>query len=412
MRIRPTVPQDAFIRSESPYPAFVGGFGSGKTEALILRAIINKIRLPKCDRAFYEPTYDLIRMIAWPRFEQKLTELGLPYRLIKSPQNYIDIEGHGRIIFRSMENPERIIGYEVADSDVDELDTLDRDKASDVWMRILSRNRQKKPDAEQNTVAVATTPEGFRYVYETWEMSPRDGYEIIRAPSYSNPYLPAGYLDSLREVYPDQLLSAYIEGQFVNLTSGTIYTSFDRRANATDDVAGERDPLHVGMDFNVGQMAAVIHVERGGKPRAVDEVVGAYDTPDMIRILRDRYGWERSITVYPDASGDSRKTVDAGKTDIALLKQAKFQVSAPKRNPPVRDRINCMNAQFEKGEYLVNPDKCPVYVRCLEQQAYDKAGQPDKKQGLDHHPDAAGYFIHKRHPLVRPAMSIKMGVAF
>src|SRR5690606_16594998 len=143
MEINPTVPQDRFIFSEAKYPAFVGGFGSGKTEALIVRSLIGKIRQPKTDRAFYEPTYDLIRMIAWPRFEEMLTSLNIPYRLTKHPHNVLDIHGCGRIIFRSMDTPGRIIGYEVGDSDVDELDTLKRDDAAEVWRRILSRNRQK-----------------------------------------------------------------------------------------------------------------------------------------------------------------------------------------------------------------------------------------------------------------------------
>ncbi len=37
------------------------------------------------------------------------------------------------------------------------------------------------------------------------------------------------------------------------------------------------------MDFNVGKMAAVVHVKRLGLPHAVDEIVNGYDTPDMIR---------------------------------------------------------------------------------------------------------------------------------
>lgn len=413
MQIRPTVPQDRFIRSTLTRPAFVGGFGSGKTEALIVRSVLGKIAEPGVNRAFYEPTYDLIRMIAWPRFEEILTNLGVPYRLHKHPHSLIEIEGHGQIIFRSMDNPTRIVGYQVGDSDVDELDTLPTEQARDVWRKIISRNRQKKASGKPNTAAIATTPEGFRFVYERWELNPGKGYGIIRAPTYSNPHLEEDYIDSLREEYPEHLLEAYIEGNFVNLTSGTVYVSFDRRKHHSDTVENGKEPLFIGMDFNVGQMAAVVHVKRNGSPHAVDEIVGAYDTPEMIRIIQDRYGKPgRSITVYPDASGGSRRSVDASKTDIHLLKQSGLRVLARKQNPRVRDRINCMNAAFEHKGYRVNVDRCPVYARCLEQQAYDRNGEPDKKQGLDHHPDGAGYFIHYEYPLVRQARTIEMGVSF
>lgn len=408
MEINPTAPQDRFIFSGSKYPAFVGGFGSGKTEALIVRSIVGKIQSPSTDRAFYEPTYDLIRMIAWPRFEEMLSNLHIPYRLTKHPHNVLDIEGCGRIIFRSMDTPSRIIGYEVGDSDVDELDTLKRDDAAEVWRRILSRNRQKKPSG-QNTAAVATTPEGFRFVYETWEEKKPEGYEIIRAPTYSNPHLPADYIQSLRDIYPPHLLDAYLEGQFVNLTSGTIYIGFDRVKNNTTETQEPGEPLFVGMDFNVGNMSAVVHIKRNGKPIAIDEISKAYDTPDMCGVLKSRFPGH-AIQVYPDSTGGSRKSNDAATTDIKVLRDAGFSVYARSKNPPVRDRINAMNAAFGNG-YMVNVDRCPNYTRCLEQQAYNKNGDPDKTQGLDHLPDGGGYFIHYEYPVVKPAMSINMRMA-
>lgn len=410
MEINPTVPQDQFIFSGARFPAFVGGFGSGKTEALIVRAIIGKIRHPENDRAFYEPTYDLIRMIAWPRFEEMLSNLQIPYRLMRHPLNVLEIEGHGRIIFRSMDTPNRIIGYEVADSDVDELDTLKRDDAAEVWRRVISRNRQRKADGSANTVAVATTPEGFRFVYETWEQKKPPGYELIRAPTTSNPHLPPDYIDSLREIYPSHLLGAYIEGRFVNLTSGTVYVSFDRVRNGSDEVIRPGEPLFVGMDFNVGNMSAVVHVKREGKPHAVAEVTKGYDTPDMCRVLKERFAGHQ-VNVYPDSSGGNRKPSDAGTTDLKILRDAGFSVFAPSKNPPVRDRINAMNAGFSTGAYRVNVSACPAYVRCLEQQAYDDHGAPDKRQGLDHLPDAGGYFMHAEFPVIKPAMQITMRMA-
>jgi phage terminase large subunit len=404
MELNPTIPQDAFIFSEAKWPAMVAGFGSGKTEALVTRCIMYKIKYPGCDMAFYEPTYDLVRMIAWPRFESMLTELNIPYRLTKNPINILEIQGAGTLYFRSMDTPARIVGYQVSDSFVDELDTLKMADAAYVWRQILARNRQKKPDGSQNTIAVATTPEGFRFVYDQWEARKVSGCEIIRAPTYSNPHLPEDYVQNLRDVYPSHLLDAYIEGLFVNLTSGTVYYAFNRKKHNTDITESPTDTLHIGMDFNVGNMSAVVHVARNSRPVAVAEITKAYDTPDICRIIKERWP-KHSIIVYPDASGKSRKSVNAATSDIQIIRDYGFQVFAKAQNPPVRDRINAMNAAFENG-YNVNVDKCPVYARCLEQQAYADNGEPDKSQGLDHLPDAAGYHIHYSYPLVRPAMSL------
>jgi len=87
--IKPTIPQFEYMTSSNPFPAFVAGFGAGKTEAAILRSVIGALNNPDNDRGFYEPTYDLIRMIAWPRFEEILTSMSIPYRLQKSPMNMI-----------------------------------------------------------------------------------------------------------------------------------------------------------------------------------------------------------------------------------------------------------------------------------------------------------------------------------
>lgn len=380
---------------------------SGKTEALVNRAIYKKLLYPSCNIAFYEPTYDLIRMIAWPRFESKLEEMGVSFRLIKSPQNLIEIEGAGQIIFRSMDTPERIIGYEVADSFVDELDTLKRDNAAYVWRQVIARNRQTKPDAKANTIAVATTPEGFRFVYEAWKKDPSEGYELIKAPTESNPHLPAGYVQSLRDIYPDHLLSAYLNGEFVNLVSGTIYKSFNREAHRSTETIKHGEPLFIGMDFNVTKQAATVWVKRdGGKQwHAVDELVDMYDTPEAIRVIQDRYQGHE-IYVYPDASGKSRKSVDASISDIALLEQARFKVRAHKSNPNVKDRINATNAAFERGIIYVNDYRCPTVANCLEQQVYGKNGEPDKSSGNDHQNDATTYPIAYEFPINKPAASL------
>jgi len=203
-----------------------------------------------------------------------------------------------------MDTPERIIGYEVADSLVDELDTLPTEKARDVWNKIISRNRRKKPDGSLNTVGVVTTPEGYRFVYDRWQKNKTVGYRLIKANTESNSkHLPAGYIDSLKAIYPTNLLLAYLGGEFVNLTAGSVYHSFDRVLNATFETIKENEPLHIGLDFNVSQMSAVIHVIRNDEPYALMEYTSVFDTPAMIKLLTERHkALGHKIHIYPDAS--------------------------------------------------------------------------------------------------------------
>ena len=400
----PTPAQARFAASTAAFPAFVGGFGSGKTAAGILRAIALKTQCRQQSVAYYLPTYGLVRDIALPRFAEALDGFKIPFTVVKAPDPAIELPNCGRFIFRTMDNPARIVGYEVAHSIVDELDTLPLLKAQDVWNKIISRNRQKC--GMPNSVAVATTPEGFRFVYQRWRKDPAPGYVLYKARTYDNPHLPAGYIDNLRASYPTSLLAAYLDGEFVNLTAGSVYPEFNRTANHSSETIRPSEPLHVGMDFNVTKMAAVIHVLRDGQPHAVKEYLGLLDTPAMIALLKSRHPGH-AMYVYPDASGGNRKSQDATAGDLALLRQAGWSICAHKINPAVKDRVLAVNAVLLHRHYRVNPDTCPGLVEALEQQAYDKNGEPDKTSGHDHVIDAAGYFIAYKFPIIRRTFKVQ-----
>lgn len=403
-----TAPQDDFVHATEQFPALVAGFGAGKTHAGIWRALRLKLQHRYQNIAYYLPTYDLVARMGFPRFEESIASLGLPFKTNKN-DSVIEIGGFGLIVFRTMDNPARIVAYEVADSIVDELDTLPTDKAREVWNKVIARNRQKKPDGSLNTVAVATTPEGFRFVYERWKRDPAPGYRLIKATTMSNAAnLPDGYIDSLRASYPANLLAAYLDGEFVNLTAGSVYPEFDRQLNGCSSTIAVSEPLHIGMDFNVGKMSAVVFVLRDGDPHAVDELTGLLDTPAMIAAIKSRYEGH-AIFVYPDASGNSRKSNNASESDIALLRAARFTVLVAPSNPAVKDRVLSMNQMIHSDgvrRFRVNVDRCPSLVEGLEKQAYDKNGEPDKTGGLDHVNDAAGYAIFYRWPVKGRGMSL------
>lgn len=413
-----TKPQFELVTTNYRYPAMVAGFGAGKTQALVARAIRLKLEFPDNNIAYYLPTYDLVDRIAFPRFEETFAEYGMyegeDYKSYHGKSSIIKVFGAGEIIFRTMDRPGRIVGYEVGDSLVDELDTLKTEDARAVWQKIISRNRQKKAGGAPNTVAVGTTPEGFRFVYERWKKEPPSSeYHIIKASTYSNVRnLPENYIGDLMADYPPNLIQAYLEGEFVNLTSGAVYPEFDRELNGCNSTVQPGEPLHIGMDFNVGKMAGVVFVQRNGDPHAVAEIVGILDTPAMIKAIKARFP-NNPIFVYPDASGSNRKSSDASVTDIALLNQAGFIVLNNASNPAVKDRILSVNIMLHAGEkrrLKVNCDLCPAFAEALEKQAYNDKGEPDKTSGVDHVVDAGGYFICYRFPVVNSRVQkVKIG---
>ena len=418
------IPQSNFLNLDKKFKAFVAGFGSGKTWVGCASMCKHFWEHPKINQGYFAPTYPIIRDIFFPTIEEVAFDWGLTVEIKESNKEVNFFEGNiyrGTTICRSMDKPETIIGFKIGHALVDEMDVLTKTKAYLAWRKIIARMRYNV-NGVMNGIDVTTTPEGFKFIYEQFvkqvTLNPKlsSMYGIIQASTYDNEKnLPNDYIESLLISYPEELIKAYLMGQFVNLNSGTVYNQFDLNLNHSDETEKSGEPLFIGMDFNVGKMSAIIHVKRNNLPIAVREIVNAYDTPDMIRRIKeqfylydgDDYRKSREIYIYPDASGDSRKSVNASKTDIQLLKDAGFKIIVNSANPPVKDRINSMNAMFlnAMGErrYLVNTKMCPTYTENLQQQTWSDNGEPDKTSGNDHTNDAAGYFIVKDFPIVRPS---------
>jgi hypothetical protein len=405
-----TAPQLEFHALQSKFSAFVGGYGSGKTETLCNQAIIDASHSPDTLISLYEPTFDLIRLVIAPRMIEKLDEYKIRHRWNKQENIiYTKHKQMGNFVLRSLERPERIIGFQSYRAHIDEFDTLKPEHAQLAWRKILGRNRQKPRGVKKpfNRCSVYTSPEGFKYVYNRFVKNKKPGYEMVQASSYSNPYLPEDYIESLLNDYPPQLVEAYVEGKFVNLTSGTVFNCYNRKMHDSKETIKEKETLYIGNDFNVTRMAATVYVRRdGGKQwHSVEELVDLYDTPDLCRVIKERWKDKgHHIVMYPDASGGSRSSKNGNVSDIAILRQHGFEIRVNSTNPSVKDRINATNAAFTKGLLYVNADRCPTVADCLEQQVYDKNGEPDKKSGNDHQNDATSYPVAYEMPILKPAI--------
>ena len=431
-----TEPQTEFLFLEKKYPCFVAGFGAGKSTMMAV-SVLRDLRFPHnkpIKIGCYCPTYDLLKLITIPYLAEFLEVSGIGYKLNK--QDYIFYLDTGdQIIMRSMDNPARIVGYETFRAHVDELDTLNEEKAKDAWNKIIGRNRQPvykyddnggflyytdkkgklKKQIQKNKVSAYTTPEGFGFVYKTWGNKPKESYGIITAPTYSNPNLDDDYIDGLRESYPGELIEAYIEGRFVNLKSGTIYSEFDRKLNGTLEKINKGDELHIGMDFNVNNMSAVVCVKKSNKPYALYEFSKGKDTHDVCKRINAKYHGHR-ITIYPDASGDNKSSKNASESDITIIKSYGFRIKMDRKNPFVKDRVLAVCAQIcnGKGErsLMINEELCPDLAESLEKQIWGKDGKPDKTAGYDHFPDSLGYFIFQLWPVKRNKKGVRKNNLF
>lgn len=373
------------------------GYGAGKTRALCAKAVM----LAAVNQGFIgcvmEPTGPLVRDIWMSDFDDFLEMYDIPYTFRASPLPEYMLHlpgGDTKILCRSFENWSRIIGLNLAWVLADEIDTVTPSIANKAFPKILGRLRS----GNVRQFGAASTPEGFRWMWNTFgsdEAKQRPDRQLIKMRTADNPHLPPDFIERLEANYDPSLLRAYLDGEFVNLTTGQVYDRFDRAKHVTAIVPDiTREPVRVGIDFNVGNMSAVIAVRLNNGLLVIDEIAGAHDTDALAQEIRRRHP-QQQIYIYPDASGGSRST-NASQTDIQILESYGMSNQSPRSNPPVRDRVAAVQALLENGKGQVRlqvAQGCRRVIECLELQCYSDKGEPDKDAGFDHMNDALGYLV-------------------
>jgi hypothetical protein len=184
-----------------------------------------------------------------------------------------------------------------------------------------------------------------------------------------------------------------------------VYYAFDRNQNCKALEDNPSLPLLVGMDFNVNPMCASLAIRVADQLHTIGEIVlSNSNTNEMSAVIKGRFPG-RSVRVYPDPTGNARKTsAPVGATDFAILRAAGFTVLAPSHPYPVADKINTVNSALCSVSGLrhvyIDPVKCPQTVKGLDGMTYrDGTNEPDKSLGLDHITDALAYLVCYELPL-------------
>jgi hypothetical protein len=373
----------------------VCGFGAGKTHGLVSKAVTLAAMNIGYVSALFEPTAPMLRDILERTINDLLDEWQIPYTFRASPlPEYVltFAEGEHTILLRTMETWGRLRGQNLCAIGFDEADTSSPRIAENATRMALARLRS----GNIRQFFAATTPEGYGWAYHTFHRDAKEDTRLIQARTEDNPHLPDDFIPSLEANYPSNLIEAYLNGQFVNLTTGQVYDRFDRDKHVQPVTWDVDETILLGVDFNVGNMSGILAVRRGNTLHIFDEISGAHDTDSLAQEVRRRYGKAR-ILGYPDASGAARST-NSSRSDVAILEAYDINNMAPKANPPVRDRIAAVQALLENGKgdvrLFVDPS-CKRTIECLELQSYNDKGDPDKEAGFDHMNDALGYIVHR-----------------
>lgn len=330
------------------------------------------------------------------------------------------------ILFRSLDDFERLRGTNLAWFGVDELTYCKRE----AWIRLEGRLRDQH--ALRLCGFACWTPKGYDWVHERFIARQRPDHAMYMGSPRENKHLPGNFYSSLQGSYDEKFYRQEVLGEYLNIFSGQVYYSFSRASNVVPEQFNGDAQLWLTCDFNVEPMcwalcqivdrttrADMMAGKRVADMQVLDEICGTFTITEACAEVERKLNALRgphqlAVNLTGDAAGSAR--THAGASDWQLImdyfrNNPNIQLikRVPSSDPPIRDRVNAMNALFcnSAGERrcFIDP-RCKEAIRDFEQVTWraDTSGnmtalldKSDRKR--THISDAISYLAHVEFPL-------------
>lgn len=387
-----TAPQSDIFSSKARFRTVVAGRRFGKTFLSTIEILRAAIGGNKRNVWYIAPTYGSAKEIAWDmllhtipdEYIDKSNETALTLKLINGSS----------IALKGAEKPNNLRGRALDFVVLDEF----ADMRPETWNEVI---RPSLSDRQGSALFIGT-PKGRNHFYDLWGagLTGKENWQSFQYTTIDGGNVPPEEIEQARNDLDERTFNQEYCAEFVTY-SGLIYYAFSRELSVVniDDNGGT---LHIGMDFNLDPMSAVICLRHGQDLLAIDEIVMyGSNTDEMVSEIKDRYP-DRHIIIYPDPASRQRKTSAGGRTDLSILQNAGFSVKAKKQHPLVRDRINAVNSRLLSGDgerHLFVSPKCRQTIKSLERQTYKEGTSIPNKDGFDHMNDALGYLVEYLFPI-------------
>jgi len=394
--------QQSIGDDQTRFRVIIAGRRFGKTY-LSVREMAKFARHPKRKVVYIAPSYRQGKQTVWADLKEKLGRLGWIKRVNETELTITLVNG-SLIMLRSADNYDSMRGLGIDFVVFDEF----ADIAVQTWTEVI---RPALSDREGHAMFIGT-PKGMgNWAKDLWDQGQNPAtidwssyqYTTLDGGNVSEEEIEAAKQDLDERTFRQEYMATF------ETYSGAVYYAFDRSQlfdiKQLEPVVANNETMHIGVDFNVNPMSAVVSVKRGERLYVVDaiEIYGS-NTQELCDEIKMKYGTERKYFAYPDASGGARNT--KGTSDHNILRQNGFLVKAPGRNPPVKDRIAAVNSAFKSSNGQVKlciNNTARRLIECVEKQTYKGDTRvPDKESGFDHLLDALGYLTVYHFPIQRP----------
>jgi hypothetical protein len=406
------IPQKEVFLCTERFRVLVAGRRFGKTY-LALTELCRAAWGPRRLAWYVAPFLTQSKRIAW----KPLKEMTRPYWASKPNETDLRIEltCGGTICLRGADNYDSLRG--------DGLDFLVLDEYASItpaaWSEVL---RPALADKQGRALFIGT-PQGHNHFHELVERAETlPDWKAFHYTTAQGGNVTLQELESAAQELDERTYRREFEASFLNLGVGRAYYAFERTQNVRKLRFDGRVSLSWTLDFNMNPLCSVLAQVYNGMVYVLDEMI----LPDsntlaaceelLSRTQKWAGGMPLAIAVYGDATGEQHRT-SASRTDWQIVKEffgrykdrfsASFHV--PSANPPVKDRINCVNAKLRShaGQNRLFVDqRCKHLIKDFEQVSWKSDPHGNTLADLDksdpmrtHVSDAVGYLIAREFPM-------------
>lgn len=371
----------------------------GKT-TIAIRQICYAARLPNKEIYYVSPSYRMSKTIVFKKLKNKLLDLRWVKKINETELSFI-LKNNSTISLKGADNYDSLRGVG--------LDFVCLDEAADIdpaaWYEVIRPALSDK----QGRALILGTPKGFNWFKDVFDLSLEfpEEWASFQFRTIDGGQVTEEEIESARRDLDIKTFEQEYLGTFQTF-SGRIYYAFDRNYNLLQWQEPDRtiNEIHIGIDFNIDPITAVVAYKIGNTLFVVDEIrIFGSNTDELVAEIKTRYP-TKTVICYPDPAGSQRKTSAGGRTDHTIIRTAGFQVKTHSAHNAVRDGINAVNAKLRSSNGIttlyIDP-KCKYLIECLEKHTYKEGTSiPDKDSGFDHMTDALRYMVDFLFPIRQP----------
>lgn len=397
--MRLTPPQQEISNNTARFRCVSAGRRFGKS-FLSINEMAKFARHPSKRVMYLAVTHRQAKTVIWEDLKTQLIERNWVKKINESEMQIWLVNG-STITVRSAETKDALRGGKYDFIVLDEVADMDKD----VWFSIL---RPTLSDRRGHALFIGT-PKGMgNWFFDLWSNAKtQQDWASWQFTTISGGNVPPEEIDAARRDLDAKTFEQEYEALFVTHSSRCFYAYTEDNLKDHPGIK-EGEPIHIGIDFNRSPITAACATKTQDGLHFFDEVViYGSNTYELAEEIRRRFGFNRQIFVYPDASGQRKQTSSGDMSDHIILQNAGFRVVVDSINPTIVDSIASVNSLLcsSTGIKRLFIDKnCRQIRESMLKYVYKEGTRVvDKDNGHDHVADCIRYITHKLFPL-RPVI--------